>query len=72
MRFYRDYVATAPDEVNSLVFCGHLPASEHFPAEIHGRPFIVFGAQYARLAQIKAKYDPTNLFRLNQNIKPRP
>jgi len=30
-----------------------------------------YGANYDRLVAIKAKYDPTNLFRVNQNITPR-
>lgn len=29
-----------------------------------------YGANYERLAALKTKYDPTNFFRLNQNIKP--
>lgn len=29
-----------------------------------------YGTNYARLVEIKKKYDPTNLLRLNQNIKP--
>ncbi|MBI3302534.1 MAG: FAD-binding oxidoreductase [Deltaproteobacteria bacterium] len=30
-----------------------------------------YGTNYARLVALKNKYDPTNFFRLNQNIKPR-
>ncbi len=31
----------------------------------------VYGENYTRLAQIKAKYDPNNLFHVNQNILPK-
>jgi FAD/FMN-containing dehydrogenase len=29
-----------------------------------------YGKNYERLAKLKAKFDPNNLFRMNQNIKP--
>jgi len=38
--------------------------------EVDGRIQATFGENYARLASIKAKYDPANLFRVNQNIQP--
>ena len=38
--------------------------------EADGRVQASYGPNYRRLSEIKRKYDPDNLFRVNQNIKP--
>jgi len=40
------------------------------PADESGRVGEAYGANFARLSKVKAKYDPDNFFRLNQNIQP--
>jgi len=44
----------------------------HFIEETSQDLRSAYGAsQYDRLVDLETKYDPTNLFRLNQNIQPR-
>ncbi len=38
--------------------------------EVQGRVQATYGDNYARLVEVKTRYDPTNLFHVNQNIKP--
>ncbi|MCC6615795.1 MAG: FAD-binding oxidoreductase [Anaerolineae bacterium] len=47
LRFYRDFIATAPDEISTFAVLAHIPASEHFPAEHHGQLTLLFQACYA-------------------------
>ena len=56
--------ATAPHATGG-VYVNFMPGDE-----VDRIPSGAYGPGYARLARAKAKYDPGNLFRLNQNIRP--
>lgn len=42
----------------------------NFITESEGRERDAFGENYQRLAEVKRRYDPANLFRINQNVAP--
>ena len=63
VRTFVDEMAEFSDGSRYLNFAG-------FQEEGDAMMSAAFGPQYARLAELKQKYDPTNLFNRNQNIKP--
>src|SRR5919108_1088960 len=44
---WRDYTASAPDELSSIALCWSVPPHEPFPAELHGTPAVVVAGAYA-------------------------
>ncbi len=66
IRWARDFFeATAPYATGG-VYVNFMTADEQ------DRVAAAYGGNYARLAALKATYDPDNLFRLNQNVAPQP
>ena len=51
IRAWRDFTASAPDEVNSLLVLWSVPDDEHFPEELRRRPIVVMAAVYAGPAE---------------------
>jgi FAD/FMN-containing dehydrogenase len=47
LRFYRDYITEAPDELTTIVMLRQAPALPFVPAELHGRPVVMVVACYA-------------------------
>jgi FAD/FMN-containing dehydrogenase len=57
------FAATAPQALGTA-YVNFMSSDE--AARVEG----IYGASYRRLAKIKRRYDPANLFRMNQNIQP--
>ena len=56
--------AAAARQALGTAYVNFMPSDE--AARVEG----VYGASYSRLAEIKRRYDPANMFRMNQNIQP--
>ena len=61
----RDFWTAVEPFASGQVYVNHLDAEEGTT-----RIKAAYSRNYERLVALKNKYDPTNLFRLNQNIKP--
>ena len=44
---YRDFIATAPNEVTTIVVLRMAPPAPFLPPSVHGQPVVVIGACYA-------------------------
>ena len=75
-----DRVWTDPDESENFIreiraiYAALEPHTLGFYVNLHDdtdqKTIRNYGVNYERLVELKTKYDPTNLFRLNANVKP--
>jgi len=64
------WARTANDSMSRFSGAGIYLNFPGFADEQEDKARTAYGANYDRLARIKGQYDPTNLFRMNSNIRP--
>jgi FAD/FMN-containing dehydrogenase len=64
IRWARDFFSASAPFASGGVYVNFLTADES------NRVRAAYGSNYNRLARVKHRYDPENLFRINQNIEP--
>lgn len=47
LRFYRDFIADAPDEVGTILNLRHAPAAPYLPESVHGQAVVIIAVCYA-------------------------
>jgi FAD/FMN-containing dehydrogenase len=47
LAFYREFIATAPDELTTIFELGVAPPAPFLPEDVHGKPIVMVGACYA-------------------------
>ena len=65
IRWTREFYAAMEPQLAQAIYSNYMYLGD----ESEQRADQVYGQNSQRLAQLRAKYDPTNLFRLNHNIK---
>lgn len=65
MGWARDIYETTKPQAVGTAYINFMPGDEADRVEA------AYGGNYARLLEVKRKYDPDNLFRMNQNVHPK-
>ena len=51
LRFYREFIAAAPDELTTILYLRLAPPLPFLPEDVHGKPIVSVGACYAGAAE---------------------
>ena len=65
IKWAREFFAATAPHATGGVYVNFMPEDE--TERVPG----AYGSNYTRLAALKARFDPDNLFRLNQNVQPK-